>query len=132
MARRARKGVETSQIIIIAVVVLAIAGVAVLLAGRSKDTFAGLNDLPVNEYMNNANSLSGNIYKLTGTVSVKERYTANNGQMIFVEVETPSGPADLPLYVPVELYGTNIDRGDAIVSKVEVRAGGILALQEIQ
>ncbi len=52
--------------------------------------------------------------------------------MIFVEVETPTGPLDLPVYVPVELYGTNIDRGDAIISKVEVRTGGILALQEIQ
>ncbi|MFT4550909.1 MAG: hypothetical protein ACI8XO_005022 [Verrucomicrobiales bacterium] len=132
MARRARKGVESAQIIIIVVVVIALAAAAYFVTNRSKDPFAGLNPLPVGEYMNNANSLSGNVYRLSGTVSVKERYTENSGQMIYVEVQTPTGPLDIPVIVPVELYGTNIDRGDAIESKVEVRTRGIIEMQEIR
>ena len=132
MARRARKGVEPVQIVVITAIVLAIGALAYFLANRSSDNFAELTPLPVGEYMRNANSLSGNIYKMTGTVSSKERYTESNGQIIIVEVEDGGTPVDLGVYVPVELYGTNIDRGDSITSKVEVRGGGVLALQEIK
>jgi hypothetical protein len=132
MARRARKGVEPVQIIVIVAIVLAIGALAYFLANRSSDEFAGLTPLPVGEYMRNANSLSGNVYKMTGTVSSKERYTESNGQIIIVEVEDGGALVDLGVYVPVELYGTNIDRGDSITSKVEVRGGGVLALQEIK
>ena len=132
MARRARKGVENTQIIIVAVIVLAIGGAAVLVANRSSDKFAGLTPLPLGEYMDHANSLSGNVYKLSCTVTAKPRYTENNGQFIFVETEDGGNMVDLGVYVPVELYGTNLDRGDTITARVEVRGGGILALQEIQ
>jgi hypothetical protein len=132
MARRARKGVESTQIIIIAVVLLALAGVAYLASNRSKDPLAGLTPLPIEEYMRTANSLSGNVYKLTGVIIAKARYTANNGQIIIVEVDDGGKPVDLAVYVPVELYGTNLDRGDAITSRVEVRGGGLLAIQEIR
>ena len=132
MARRARKGVENTQIIIIAAIVLALGGLAFVMANRSSDKFAGLTELPVGEYMRNANSLSGNVYKMTGTVSAKARYTENNGQIIIVEVEDGGQLVDLGVYVPVELYGTNLDRNDKITASVEVRGGGIIALQEIR
>ena len=82
--------------------------------------------------MSNGNSLSGNVYKLTGIVTNKERYTSDNGQIISIEVDDNGQPVDLGVYVPVELYGTNLDRGDEITSRVEVRTGGILALQEFR
>ena len=132
MARRARKGVEHTQIIIIAAIVLAIGGAAVLIASRSSDKFAGLTPLPLGEFSMHGNSLSGNIYKLEGKIIKKERFTANNGQMIIVELDDGSQMIDVGVFVPVELYGTNLDRGDAITARVEVRGGGILALQEIE
>lgn len=132
MARRARKGVEPVQIIIIVAIVLAVGGLVFFMANRSSDKFADLTPLPVGEYMDNANSLSGNVYKMTGIVTKKERYTEKNGQMIIVEVEDGGAVFDLPVYVPVELYGTNIDRGDSITSKVEVRSLGMIALQELE
>lgn len=132
MARRARKGVENTQIIIIAAIVLAIGGAAVLVASRSSDKFAALTPLPLGEYMSHANSLSGNVYKMSGVITGKARYTENNGQIIIVELEDGGQMIDVGVYVPVELYGTNLDRGDAITARVEVRGGGILALQEIQ
>jgi hypothetical protein len=132
MARRARKGVESTQILTIAGIVVALGALAFFVANRSSDKFAGLTQLPVAEYMANANSLSGNVYKMTGTVSGKARYTENNGQIIYVEVEDGGKLVDLGVFVPVELYGTNLDRGDTITSKVEVLGRGILALQEIR
>jgi hypothetical protein len=132
MARRARKGVEASQILIIVAIVVALGAVAFIVSNRSKDPLAGLTPLPVKEYMSNGNSLSGNVYKLTGIVTNKERYTSDNGQIISIEVDDNGQPVDLGVYVPVELYGTNLDRGDEITSRVEVRTGGILALQEFR
>ena len=117
---------------IIAAVVVALGGLAFVVASRSSDKFAGLTPLPIGEYMRNANSLSGNSYKLEGTVGAKARYTENNGQIIIVEVEDGGTVVDLGVYVPVELYGTNLDRGDNLAAQVEVRAGGILALLEIR
>ncbi len=105
MARRARKGVESTQIMIIAAVVVALGGLAFVVASRSSDKFAGLTPLPIGEYMRNANSLSGNSYKLEGTVGAKARYTENNGQIIIVEVEDGGSVVDLGVYVPVDLYG---------------------------
>ncbi|MGI9239462.1 MAG: hypothetical protein ACR2RV_01600 [Verrucomicrobiales bacterium] len=132
MARRARKGVESTQIIIIVAVVLALGGLAFFVASRSSDKFAKLTPLPIGEYMRNANSLSGNNYKLAGKVSAKARYTENDGQIIIVEVENGGSPVDLGVYVPVDLYGTNLDRGDDLSARVEVRGGGIIALLEIE
>lgn len=132
MARRARKGVESTQIIIIAAILVALAGLAYVVASRSSDKFASLTPLPIGEYMRNANSLSGNIYKMTGEVNSKARYTENNGQIIIVEVEDAGNLVDLGVYVPVDLYGTNLDRGDKITGRVEVRSGGVLALLELQ
>lgn len=117
---------------IIAAVVVVLAGLAYLVASRSSDKFAGLTPLPIGEYMRNANSLSGNIYKMTGSVNSKARYTENKGQIIIVEVEDAGRLVDLGVYVPVELYGTNLDRGDGITARVEVRGGGVLALLELQ
>ena len=132
MARRARKGVDYTQIIIIAAIVFAVGGMALLLANRTSDPFAGLQPLPVGEFMDNANSLSGSVFSLTGKITEKPRYTPNNGSIIFVNVDHGNETFELPVYVPVEFYGTNLNRGDTITSKVEVRSLGRLALQEIK
>ena len=132
MARRARKGVDYTQIIIIAAIVLAVGGMALFLASRTSDPFAGLQPLPVGEYMDNANSLSGSVFSLTGKITAKPRYTPNNGSIIFVDVDHAGESHELPVYVPVDLYGTNLNRGDTFTSRVEVRSLGRLALQEIK
>ena len=132
MARRARKGVDYTQIIIIAAIVLVIGGLALFLTNRTSDPFAGLQPLPIGEYMENGNSLSGSVFSLTGKITAKPRYTPNNGSIIFVDVDHGTGTQELGVYVPVELYGTNLNRGDTFTSKVEVIAFGRLELKEIQ
>lgn len=97
---------------------------------RSADKFAELTPLPVEDYLENANSLSGNVFRITGTVGGKLRYTEANGQMIEVEVEHAGRKVDLPVYLPVEFYDRNLNRGDSIDSKVEVRMGGALSIRD--
>ena len=132
MARRARKGVDYTQIIIIVAIVLAVGSMALFLANRTTDKFAGLKPLPISEFVNNGNSLSGSVFSLTGIVRQKPRFTANNGSYVFVEVDHNGTPTDLGIYLPVELQGTNLNIGDSFTAQIEVRKFGQLAFQEIK
>lgn len=126
MARRARKGAPIGAIlgIVAAIVLVGVAGAFVL--NRTKDPFAGLTELNIRDFMENANSLSGNVYRLDGRVDDKLRWTPNEGQLVVIDVSNESGSGFIPVLVPSEFNGVNIARDDRFTLKVEVRSQGKL------
>ncbi len=132
MARRARKGVDHSVIIgiVLGVLILGAGGFVVL--NRTKDPLAGVTEFNYNDFQQNANSLSGNVYRVSGTIDDKIRWTPDRGQLVVLDVEGEFGNGPLPVLIPSEFNGVNISRGDQVTMKIEIGAKGKPIVRELK
>jgi hypothetical protein len=126
MARRAssRMNLGTIAGIAAAIVALVVVG-AVLLRGGPASQFSDLPELQVDQFLDNANSLRGSEYRVSGKVSEKLRWTPDRGQVISLEVGEDGRTELLPIQIPGEFSNLNIEREQRYSFKVKVRDGGI-------
>jgi hypothetical protein len=110
-----------------AAVMVALAGGAYALYGWVSDPYRKVPPLPVHSYMENANSLRGNIYRLDATVSQALEYSSRSGRLFSV---TDSEGEVVAILVPPELRDLNIERGQRFFFKISVGDKGILRVQE--
>jgi len=129
MARRASSSPQPVWVIITIALVLGAAGAGYLLYERVSDPYRTLSALPVQDYLENANSLRGNIYKLDATVAKSLDWSAKTGRLF--SVESSSGDV-LGVVVPPELSRVNMEKGQHFVFKIEVADKGILRVQEVK
>ena len=111
-----------------ALVVAAIAG-GYFLFGRVSDPYRTVSALPVRDYLENANSLRGNVYKLDATVVKQLEWSSTSGRLF--SVDAPGGEV-LPILVPANFGSLNIERGQRFLFKIEVGDKGILKAQEVK
>ena len=105
---------------------LLIGGYAFL--GGTKDAFRTTTPFPVKEYLESANSLRGNTYKLEATVDKTLEVSQGAGRLFSVE----SGGEMLPVLVPASLNGTNVERGQKLQFKVQVAENGLIRVDELR
>ena len=121
MGRRASSSVNPAWFAIVAIVVVgAIAG-GWALKGTVTDPFRTLASFPAGDYLQNSNSLRGNVYKIDGVVGEQLGYTAS-ARLISVEVNGEP----VSIVVPAELRDVNVQKGQRFLFKVEVGDKGIL------
>ncbi len=97
---------------------------------RVSDPFRTLTALEVPVYLENANSLRGNVYKLSGRVETQLAWAPLTGRLYSVEVE---GREDiLPLLLPAAFNSMNIQKGQRYFFKIEVGEKGILHVRDIR
>ncbi len=129
MARRASSSAHPVWILIaVAVLAGAIAG-GYLLFGRVNDPYRTLSALPAQDYLQNANSLRGNVYKLDATVLKQLEWSPKVGRLFSVEA---AGGEVLGVLVPPEFGSVNIERGQRFLFKIEVGDKGILRAQDVK
>ena len=122
MARRASsKSSPATTIGIIAAVVILLGGGFLFLnkkpAGFSAPPF------PVQAFLNNANSLRGNIYSVEGQVhGIRPQDT---GKFVILRVNDGGGEKPVFVIVPNTLNTVNIEREQKYAFKVEIKKGGI-------
>ena len=128
MARRASSSAH--PIWILAAVLLCIAAVAggYLLYGRVSDPFRTITALPVTDYLQNSNSLRGNVYKIDATIAKSIEWSPTAGRLFSVEV----GNDVLPVLVPPQFNHLNIERGQRYLFKIEVGDKGIIRAQDVK
>jgi hypothetical protein len=116
------------------VVLLLIAAVAggYVLVRRVRDPYRTIPPLAVADYLENSNSLRGNTYKLTGTISQALTWSPTRGRLFSVEVASPGGADILPVLVPTEFNSVNIQRGQRFQFKLEVDELGILRVRALE
>ena len=125
MARRASSSINPIWLIA-AAAVLALAVAAVLiLKDTVSDPFRALPPFPVKDYMENSNSLRGNVYRVDCVVGDQLHYA--QGARLF-NVEVNGEP--FSLLVPVELREVNIQKGQRFLFKVEVGNKGVVKALE--
>jgi len=126
MPRRASS--SANPLWLIAAAVLVVAAIAGGLFIRSQgDPFRTVATLPVKDYLDNSNSLRGNIYKLDATIAKSIDFSSTGGRLFAVEA---NGEV-LAVLVPAKFSDINIERGQRYVFKLEVGEKGVLRVQEV-
>jgi hypothetical protein len=127
MARRASSATNPVWFIVAALLVVAAIAVGWFLKNRVSDPFRTLPAFPVSEYMENANSLRGNTYKLDGIISDQLGYQQSN--RVF-SVKVNGQP--IPVVVPSQFNFLDLRKDGHFQFKVEVAEKGILKAQDVR
>ena len=118
--------------LVVALVVLAgaLAGGAYLWISLS-DPYRTLTPIDVATYLDSANSLRGNVYKLTGTIDSELAWSPDQGRL-FAVLADGSKTDILPLLVPPEFDHINIQKDQRFSFKIEVGDKGILKASDMR
>jgi hypothetical protein len=112
---------------IIAFVVLLAAGFY-FLGSREGSSHRTVPELNPASYLENSNSLRGNVYRLEGKVAESLAWSPNSGRLIALE----TGGEILPVLVTAEFNDRNIQKEQRLVFLVEVDEQGILRTRKVE
>ena len=108
MARRKKSSLQPIWFVLaVVLLVAAFLGSRLFQAGGS-DPFRTVAELDVPAYLDNANSLRGNVYKSDGEVSNSLAWSPTSGRLIAVDV----GEETIPVLVTADFNAMNIQKGD--------------------
>ncbi len=128
MARRASSSAHPVWMLLIGGLVLAAVAGGYFLFGKASDPYRTLSPLPVADYLQNSNSLRGNVYKIEGTVAQALQWSPTGGRLFSIEV----GTEVLPVLVPTDFNSVNIERGQRFNFKIEVGDRGVLKALDVK
>ena len=149
MARRANSKIRPLWIALaLGALVVAIA-VGVIVQNTGGEPYRTVPELDMTEYLNNANSLQGNVYKVRGSIAQALGYSRDKGRLFSVEVSggnnggsggsgggnnfgDNANVAVLPILVPPSLSYLNLQKGQRYIFRLEVGDGGILKAQDMK
>lgn len=98
-----------------------------IFTGGEKGSARTLDFLDVPSYMDNANSLRGNTYQLSGIVAESLVWSKDAGRLIAVEVDDNI----VPVLIAPEFNALNIQKQQKLVFTVEVDEKGILRAKKV-
>lgn len=130
MARRASSPVHP---MLLAAAALLLGGALVggwALYHNVSDPYRTLTPLDVPAYLENANSLRGNVYKISATMGSQLAWSSKVGRLYSVEVE--GGGNVLPILIPAQFNDLNIQKGQRYFLKIEVGDKGVLRAQDVR
>ena len=128
MARRAQSGLKPAHLISMLALLAGIIGGGWSLLNRGTDPMTGLSLLSTEEYLESSNALSGNTYKVEGTID--NRLDSWKGSDRLFSVQVSEGGSFVPVLVPASL-DANIQRGQRYVFKVRVLETGVLEVLQL-
>src|SRR5690348_6742343 len=130
MVRRASSNVHPWWIAGIVVLVIAAMAGGWALYKNVSDPYRTLTPLDVSAYLDNANSLRGNVYKLNAVVDTQLAWAPMTGRLYSVEV---NGRNDiLPVLIPATFNSMNIQKGQHYFFKIEVGDKGVLQVKDVR
>lgn len=113
------------------VVILAAIGVivaTVFVVSQGSEPYRTTDNLDVSSYLENANSLRGNTYRLDAEVMNSLAMSPSQGRLISVQVEADGV---VPVMIPARFNDLNIQRGQRFVFMVQVDERGILQVTDM-
>ncbi|MBK1829857.1 hypothetical protein JIN77_03915 [Verrucomicrobiaceae bacterium R5-34] len=130
MARRSRSSQKsksnTAVYIIVAAAVLGALVVGKIILDKRAQHFSNLSELSITDFQNNANSLSGNEYRVSGKIVEKLKWTSDRGQLISLATEQGDGEEGvLGIMVPAGIDQVNLEKGHSYTFKVEINREGL-------
>jgi hypothetical protein len=129
MARRASSSVSPALILGAIVVLGGVLAGGWFVYHTVSDPYRTLAPLDVSAYLDNANSLRGNTYKINATIANQLAWSQKSGRLYSVEVENRGDI--LPVLIPAQFNNMNIQKGQRYDLKIEVGDKGILKVQDV-
>ena len=129
MARRGKTSIKPLWIIVaIALVAVAFLG-SLFFFGATGEPYRSAEELDAKTYLENANSLRGNVYKIQGEVVNALAWSPSSGRLIAVSVN--KGEDILPVLVTPQFSAVNIQKGQRFFFLLEVDDKGILRTRNL-
>jgi hypothetical protein len=129
VARRSKKSrLPLGIAVAIALIVAAFLGSRFFIT-TSSQPFRTATPLDVATYLQNANSLRGNVYKIQGEVLNSLGWSPTKGRLIAVGVD--NGSKVVPVLVTTDFSHINIQRGQRFIFLLEVDDKGILRTKDM-
>ena len=132
MPRRASSSIHPFWILVVAILIVCAVMGGILLLNKINDPYRVIASLDVSLYLENANSLRGNTYKIKGTILNSLAWSPEAGRLFSIEVESRGGSDILPILVPIQFNHVNIQKGQKFFLKIEVDDKGILKTRDLQ
>ena len=129
MARRSKKSRLPLGIVVAIVLVVAAFLGSRFFVTTSSQPFRTATPLDVATYLENANSLRGNVYRLQGEVLNSLGWSPTKGRLIAVGVD--DGRQVVPVLVTTDFSHINIQRGQRFIFLLEVDDKGILRTKDM-
>ena len=83
------------------------------------------------DYLENANSLRGNVYRLEGVISSSLGWSQEKGRLFSLKVSQGDKDCPLPILVPSTYQELNLQKGQRYRVKVRVNDQGLLKVEEM-
>lgn len=137
MARRSKsKSNQKSHLVVYLIIAVAVIGGLVVVKSvidKRAQHFSGLSELSISDYKANANSLSGNEYRITGKIAEKLKWTPDEGQLISISVDQgEKGQGSVGIMIPANVDKVNLERGHTYTFKVTVNREGLPVAIEVK
>ncbi len=129
MARKSSRPLAGLWLVLAIVLVAAAFLGAVFLFSGDSNPYRTVPELEVRSYLENANSLRGNIYRIDGEVVNSLAWSPTTGRLIAVGVN--DGQEVLPVLVTTEFNQINIQKGQKFIFLLEVDENGILKTKNL-
>lgn len=97
--------------------------------GRAGDPYRTAAPLDVAAYLENSNSLRGNVYRVKGEVTNVLGFSPTEGRLIAVRIDAKDDI--VPLMIPPPLGHVNIQKGQKFLFLLEVSDKGILRARNL-
>jgi len=118
----------------LAVALLAVAGAlggGAYLWTTLSDPYRTLAPIDIPTYLSDANSLRGNVYKLTGTIDSQLAWSPTAGRLYSVVAD--GGKTDvLPVLIPPQFDHVNVQKDQRFTFKLEVGDKGVLTASDMR
>ncbi len=132
MPRRASSKIQPRWIAALAAAVVLAIGLGFVLENQGGDPFRTVAELNLPDYLNNANSLRGNVYKVSGTISQSLAYSHSKGRLVSVEVGAGTDGSVIPILIPPDLSYLNLQKGQRYTFRLEVGDAGVLHARDMK
>lgn len=131
MTRRAHQRAASGKLLLL----LAVSAVVGVAGFWCLQNFGGkyrtLERLDPAAYYENANSLRGNTYLIEGMVVNALGANPDKGRLFSLAINSSQRTWVLPIFIPKELMGLNIQKNQRYMAKVKVNDQGLLHVLEI-
>ena len=128
MARKKSSSLPKGLVPIVAGFAALVALGFVFLGSKEKTSHRTIPSLDVGSYLENSNTLRGNIYKLEGKVSESLAWSPDSGRLIAIEVDGEI----VPVLVTPDFNDMNIQKEQRLVFLVAVDEKGILRTRKVE
>ncbi|MEM9400787.1 MAG: hypothetical protein AAF984_11315 [Verrucomicrobiota bacterium] len=132
MARRASAKPKTFGILIVILLVSGGMLGGFFLFQGSQDPFRTIPDLGVNDYLENANSLRGNVYKVDGYIQNSLAWSPAKGRLFSVQLGEGNSTRYIAILVPADFNHVNIQKGQRFYIKIEIIQDGVVRALDLK